>query len=54
MAFDIPLGVRHEDTSLRREIDDALVRHGKAIDAILKDAILKDYGVPRLDPAPPE
>jgi mxaJ protein len=49
MTFDISMGVRHEDASLRREIDDALVRNRKAI-----DAILKDYGVPRLDPAPPE
>jgi mxaJ protein len=49
MAFDIAMGVRREDESLRREIDDALVRNRKAI-----DAILKDYGVPRLDPAPPE
>ena len=45
MAFDISMGVRREDADLRREIDDALVQNRKAI-----DAILAEYGVPRLDP----
>jgi mxaJ protein len=49
MAFDISMGVRREDEGLLREIDDALARNRKAI-----DAILRDYGVPRLDPTPPE
>jgi len=46
MAFDISMGVRREDADLRREIDDALVRNREAI-----DAILAEYGVPRLDPS---
>jgi mxaJ protein len=44
MAFDISMGVRREDAGLRREIDDALVRNRGAI-----DAVLAEYGVPRLD-----
>jgi mxaJ protein len=49
MAFDISMGVRREDKDLRREIDEALVRNQKAI-----DAILAEYGVPRLDPVAPD
>jgi mxaJ protein len=49
MAFDISMGVRREDKDLRREIDEALVRNRKAI-----DAILAEYGVPRLDPVAPD
>jgi mxaJ protein len=49
MAFDISMGMRREDKDLRREIDEALVRNRKAI-----DAILAEYGVPRLDPVAPD
>lgn len=41
MAYDIAVGVRPDDPSLRRQIDGLLVRERPAI-----AAILKDYGVP--------
>lgn len=44
MVFDISMGVRKEEEALRDEIDDALIRLKPRI-----DAILDDYGVPRLD-----
>lgn len=43
MTFDIALGVRREDKALRDELNGALARNREAI-----DAILGDYGVPRL------
>ncbi len=45
MIFDISMGTRREDTGLRERLDDALGRNAAAI-----DAILADYGVPRVDP----
>jgi mxaJ protein len=45
-VFDISMGVRREDTALRDELDDFLVRRRREI-----DAILASYGVPRLDAA---
>jgi mxaJ protein len=48
MVWDISMGVRKEDEALRQEIDAALDRRRADV-----DAVLKDYGVPRLDrPAP--
>jgi mxaJ protein len=44
MVFDISMGVRKEDESLRREIEDALQRRKAEI-----SAILAEYGVPRVD-----
>ncbi|MEK0085201.1 substrate-binding domain-containing protein [Benzoatithermus flavus] len=43
MLFDIAIGVRREDKALRDELSQALARNRVAI-----DAILDDYGVPRL------
>jgi mxaJ protein len=44
MVWDISVGVRKEDEALRQEIDAAL--HRRRADV---DAILAEYGVPRLD-----
>jgi mxaJ protein len=44
MVWDISMGVRKEDEALRQEIDAALERRRADI-----DAILNEYGVPRLD-----
>jgi mxaJ protein len=44
MMFDISMAVRKEDESLRQEVDAVLARHRAEV-----DAILSDYGVPRLD-----
>jgi mxaJ protein len=44
MIFDIAMGVRREDAALRREIADALERRRAEV-----DAILAEYGLPRLD-----
>jgi len=44
MIFDISMGVRKEDESLRQEVDAALKRRQPEI-----DAILAQYGVPRLE-----
>jgi mxaJ protein len=44
MIFDISMGVRKEDQALRQEVDAALSRRRAEI-----DAILSEYGVPRLD-----
>jgi mxaJ protein len=44
-VFDISLGVRRGETALRDELDAALDRRQKDI-----DAILGRYGVPRVDP----
>jgi mxaJ protein len=46
MIYDISMGVRRGDDALRAEINAALARDRKEI-----DAILADYGVPRLDSA---
>lgn len=46
LAFDIALGVRRGNEALRRELDAALVRLRPEI-----DAILNEYGVPRLPAA---
>lgn len=45
MTFDISMGVRRGDDALRAALDTALTRHGKDI-----DAILAEYGVPRIAP----
>jgi mxaJ protein len=45
MVFDVSLGVRKDDAALRLELDRALERQRAAI-----DAILADYGVPRVAP----
>lgn len=45
MAFDISMGLRRGDSELFDLVADALDRNRAAI-----DAILADYGVPRLDP----
>jgi mxaJ protein len=47
MVWDISMGVRKDDEMLRQEIDAALARRRAEI-----DAILADYGVPRLDALP--
>jgi mxaJ protein len=44
MVFDIAMGVRREDKALADEVNAALSRHRGEI-----DAILAQYGVPRLD-----
>jgi len=44
MIFDISMGLRKEDESLRQEVDAALKRRQPEI-----DAILAQYGVPRLE-----
>lgn len=46
MVFAISMGVRKEDKALAEELDAALARNRGAI-----DAVLEDYGVPRLDAA---
>jgi mxaJ protein len=46
MIYDISMGVRRGDDALRAEINAALARDREEI-----DAILADYGVPRLDSA---
>jgi hypothetical protein len=46
MAFDIALGVRKGDKELRDRLDDALRRSRVKI-----EAILDEYGVPRVAPA---
>lgn len=46
MVFDISMGVRREDRELRNAVDEALKKHRSEI-----EAILADYGVPRLDGA---
>jgi mxaJ protein len=43
MQFDISMGVRKDDVALRRQLDRALERHRREI-----DAILQRYGVPVL------
>jgi mxaJ protein len=45
MIYDISMGVRREDDSLRGDVNNALARHKAEI-----DALLAQYGVPRLDP----
>ncbi|MBZ9936992.1 substrate-binding domain-containing protein [Mesorhizobium sp. BR1-1-16] len=44
MVFDISMGVRKDDATLRREVDDALRRRRSDI-----DAVLAAYGVPRFE-----
>jgi mxaJ protein len=44
MVFDITMGVRRDDTGLREELNALLIRLQPQI-----DAILADYGVPRLE-----
>jgi len=44
MVFDVSMGLRKEDQSLRAEIEKALVRHRLEI-----DTTLAAFGVPRLD-----
>lgn len=46
MVFDISMGVRREDEALARALDAALARRRAEV-----DAILAEYGVPRLDTA---
>jgi mxaJ protein len=48
MLFDISMGVRREDSDLKRKIGEALDRNRPEI-----DAILNSYGVPRSDPPLP-
>src|SRR5215210_3523155 len=45
MVFDISMGIRKEDTALRTELEAAIERRRTDI-----DAVLAEYGVPRLDP----
>jgi mxaJ protein len=45
MVFDISVGVRKADETLRQEIDAALARRRSDI-----DGLLANYGVPRVDP----
>jgi mxaJ protein len=47
MIFDISMGVRREDDALRQEIDAVLRRRRADV-----DAILTEYGVPRIDRPP--
>jgi mxaJ protein len=47
MVWDISMAVRKEDHALREEVDAVLQHRRKEI-----DAILLQYGVPRLDPSP--
>ncbi|RVD60098.1 quinoprotein dehydrogenase-associated putative ABC transporter substrate-binding protein [Mesorhizobium sp. M2D.F.Ca.ET.185.01.1.1] len=44
MIYDISMGVRREDDALRGDVNAALARHKAEI-----DALLAQYGVPRLD-----
>ncbi|CDX39027.1 Extracellular solute-binding protein family 3 [Mesorhizobium sp. SOD10] len=46
LVYDISMGVRREDDALCSEVNSALARHKAEI-----DAILTQYGVPRLDMA---
>ncbi|ESX19370.1 amino acid ABC transporter substrate-binding protein [Mesorhizobium sp. L103C119B0] len=46
MIYDISMGVRREDDALRGDVNGALSRHKGEI-----DALLSQYGVPRLDPS---
>jgi mxaJ protein len=46
LMYDISMGVRREDDALRSDVNSALARHKSEI-----DAILAQYGVPRLDMA---
>jgi len=41
MAFDISMGLRKDDSALRRELDDVLARRAPQI-----QALLHKYGVP--------
>ncbi|MEI9405651.1 substrate-binding domain-containing protein [Mesorhizobium sp. Cs1330R2N1] len=44
MIYDISMGVRREDDALRGDVNNALAKHKAEI-----DALLAQYGVPRLD-----
>ncbi|TIN91108.1 MAG: quinoprotein dehydrogenase-associated putative ABC transporter substrate-binding protein [Mesorhizobium sp.] len=44
LMYDISMGVRREDDALRGDVNSALARHKAEI-----DAVLAQYGVPRLD-----
>lgn len=46
MIYEIAMGVRRGDDSLRAELDTALAKHQAEI-----DAILTEYGLPRVDPS---
>ena len=46
LMYDISMGLRREDDALRSDVNSALARHKSEI-----DAILAQYGVPRLDMA---
>ncbi|RUZ93975.1 quinoprotein dehydrogenase-associated putative ABC transporter substrate-binding protein, partial [Mesorhizobium sp. M7A.F.Ca.US.001.02.1.1] len=46
LMYDISMGVRREDSALRGDVNSALARHKAEI-----DAVLAQYGVPRLDMA---
>ncbi|TPI57604.1 quinoprotein dehydrogenase-associated putative ABC transporter substrate-binding protein [Mesorhizobium sp. B3-1-3] len=46
LMYDISMGVRREDDALRSDVNSALARHKAEI-----DAVLTQYGVPRLDVA---
>jgi mxaJ protein len=48
MRFDVSMGVRKADVSLRRELDRALERNAAEI-----RRILQDYGVPTIEDLPP-
>jgi mxaJ protein len=41
MVFDISMGVRRDDQTLRRELDDVLTQQAERI-----QALLRDYGIP--------
>jgi mxaJ protein len=45
--FSISMGVRHGDRTLRDELDRVIARRGSDI-----DAILAQYGVPRVEAKP--
>jgi mxaJ protein len=48
MAFDVSMGLRLDEGPLRKDVENALARHKIEI-----DAVLRDYGVPRLDRVSP-
>ena len=48
MAFDISMGLRLDEGPLRKDVEGALQRRRREI-----DAVLRDYDVPRLDEASP-
>jgi len=48
MAFDISMGLRLDEGALRKDVEGALERRRREI-----DAVLRDYDVPRLDEASP-